>query len=48
MTATTFNASAIPSVQLLAAGVPRFHVPATDEPGWALAAAIEAGGGVVA
>jgi len=48
MTATTFNASAIPSVQLLAAGVPRFHVPATDEPGWALAAAIEAGGGVEA
>lgn len=36
----------IPSVQELAPGVPRFHVPAMDHPQWAAAADAEAGGGI--
>lgn len=49
MSATSPSISAISSVQCLAEGVPRFHVPVVaDDPNWALAATIEAAGGVEA
>ncbi len=46
MTATSSNA--IPSIQTIAQGVPRFHIPASDDPTWAVAAELEADGGVEA
>ena len=48
MSATSSTASAIPSIQTIAQGVPRFHVPASDDPSWALAVEVESNGGVEA
>ena len=42
-------ATSIPSVQLIADGIPRFQIPACpDDPTWEAAAALEASGGVSA
>lgn len=42
-------ATSIPSVQLIADGIPRFQIPACpDDPNWEAAAALEANGGVSA
>lgn len=49
MSAPSSSVSAIPSVQCVAEGVPRFHVPAVaEDQNWALAATVEAAGGVEA